>query len=342
MIDESKDEVFINLNGFLQVIQKEKIKIFIIIVIFTLAGVIISITQKDEFISNGKLLPESQNGSTSNDFQGLAALAGINFGEPAAGGDAIRPDLYPDVIQSTEFFMNLFRTKVKIEGKEVVDFERYYFERIINEGNKELKLNFKNIDGNVYLGQKSEEAVNELKKRISCSYDKKTGIIIISAKMPDAVVAASIASFTMNYLKNYIINYRTEKQRRDLNFLSEKLMKAEGKYYNLQSKKANYMDKMPLTALRMLSSDLQRERIEKEYQNSSSFYNTLLQKYEEAKLKIQQETPILKVLDPPIIPNKPSEPIRSKIILGSLIIGLFVSLIFVIFINKNYLKITRV
>lgn len=342
MTENSKGEIFINLKGFLQVIQKEKVRFFLVIVIFTLLGVIYSIIQKDEFISRGKLLPEIQNGDPSTDFQGLAALAGINFGEPSAGGDAIRPDLYPDVIQSTEFFMNLFRTKVKIEGKKDVDFERYYFERIINEGNKELKLDFKNIDGNVYLGQKSEEAVNELKKRISCSYDKKTGIIIISAKMPDAIVAASIASFTMNYLKEYIINYRTEKQRRDLNFLSEKLMKAEGKYHNLQSKKANYMDKMPLTALRVLSSDLQRERIEIEYQNSSSFYNTLLQKYEEAKLKIQQETPILKVLDPPIIPNKPSEPIRSKIIFASFIVGLLVSLIFVVVINKNYLKITKI
>lgn len=342
MTDNSTGEIFINLKGFLQVIQKEKIKIFIIVVIFTLGGVIISLTQKDEFISMGKLLPESQNGSTSTDFQGLAALAGINFSEPASGGDAIRPDLYPDVIQSTEYFMDLFKIKVKFNGKDNVDFERYYFERIINEANRKQKFEFKNIEGNIYLGKKSEDAVTELKKRIACSYDKKTGIILISAKMPDAIVAASVATYTMNYLKDYIINYRTEKQRRDLKFLSEKLMKAEGKYYNLQSKKANYMDKMPLSALRMLSSDLQRERIEKEYQNSSSFYNTLLQKYEEAKLKIQQETPILKVLDPPIIPNKPSEPIRSKIIFASFIVGLLVSLIFVLLINKNYLKITKI
>ena len=96
---------------------------------------------------------------------------------------------------------------------------------------------------------------------------------------------------------------------------------------------------MPLNALRLQSADLQRERIESEYKISSTFYNSLLQKYEEAKLKMQQETPVIKVLEPPVVANLKSEPKKSIILMGSMFFGGIISLILSILIKKNYNKI---
>ena len=167
-------------------------------------------------------------------------------------------------------------------------------------------------------------------------YDKKVGVITISVKMPDPVVAANVARFSMNYLTDYIINYRTEKQKRDLDFLAERLNAAKGKYYSNQSKKASYTDQMPVNALRLQSADLQRERIESEYKISSSFYNSLLQKYEESKLKMQQETPVIKVLEPPLVANLKSDPNRIIIILSAFIFGTLFSFVLAMSIRKNY------
>jgi uncharacterized protein involved in exopolysaccharide biosynthesis len=140
----------------------------------------------------------------------------------------------------------------------------------------------------------------------------------------------------MNFLTNYITNYRTEKSKRDLNFLAERLDAAKGKYFNNQAKKAQYSDQYQLSMMKLQTADLQRERIESEYKISSTFYNTLLQKYEEAKLKVQQETPVIKVLEPPVVPNKRSEPKRTIIVLIATFLGGILGIIVGLIRKKNY------
>jgi uncharacterized protein involved in exopolysaccharide biosynthesis len=217
-------------------------------------------------------------------------------------------------------------------------FQAFYNKEVLDGKLKEKdqKDKFPKSENYISFNRQTEKNIKDLKERILCSYDKKAGVIAISVKMPDPVVAANVARFSMNYLTDYIINYRTEKQKRDLDFLAERLNAAKGKYYTTQSQKASYTDQMPLNALRLQSADLQRERIESEYKISSSFYNSLLQKYEEAKLKIQQETPILKVLEPPVVQNLKSEPKKAVIIVFSLIIGFSISILLSIIHKKNY------
>ena len=93
---------------------------------------------------------------------------------------------------------------------------------------------------------------------------------------------------------------------------------------------------MPLAALRLQSADLQRERIETEYKISSTLYNSLLLKYEEAYIKMQQETPVIKVLEPPVVPNNKSEPKKSIVVLIFLTTGTLISYFFAILKSKNY------
>jgi uncharacterized protein involved in exopolysaccharide biosynthesis len=222
-------------------------------------------------------------------------------------------------------------------------FQTFYNKEVLDGKlvEKDQKDKFPKSENYISFNRQTEKNIRDLKERILCTYDKKVGVISISVKMPDPVVAANVARFSMNYLTDYIINYRTEKQKRDLDFLAERLNAAKGKYFNNQSKKASYTDQMPLNALRLQTADLQRERIEAEYKTSSSFYNSLLQKYEEAKLKIQQETPVIKVLEPPVVPNLKNEPKKSIIVLSSILLGLVFGLLVSILIKKNYLKLIK-
>ncbi|MCP9747571.1 Wzz/FepE/Etk N-terminal domain-containing protein [Lacihabitans sp. CS3-21] len=331
--------VKINFIAFWLTLKREKWIIMGIIFFFTIAGFFYSFSLKEEFKTEGKLLPEIQSKSGSiGQFAGLAALAGVDLSSVSSGADAIRPDLYPDVLKSTSFFLRLFQEKIKDKNNNELSFQDYYFKEILNgKLNKEDQiLRFPISSNYIALNRQTERNIINLKTRIICTYDKKSGVISIAVKMPDPVVAANVTHFSMNYLTDYIIAYRTEKEKRDLDFLENQLAAAKGKYYNIQSKKATYTDQMPSSALRMKSADLQRERIEADYKISSSFYNTLLQKYEEAKLKMQQETPVIKILEMPLVPNLKSEPKKSIIILGAMVMGAVVALIVSLLIRKNY------
>ena len=341
-MEQESDVININFKALWQVLKKEKWLIIGITTLFTIGGAIYAFSLKEEFKSEGKILPEVQSkGGSMGQFAGLAALAGVDLSSAGGGDDAIRPDLYPDVLKSTPFFLRLFQEKIKDKNNKELLFQTYYNKEVLDGklNEKDQKIKYPKSDNYISFNRQTENNIKDLKGRIVCNYDKKAGVITISVKMPDPVVAANVARFSMNYLTDYIINYRTEKQKRDLDFLVERLNAAKGKYYSNQSKKATYTDQMPLNALRLQSADLQRERIESEYKISSTFYNSLLQKYEEAKLKMQQETPVIKVLEPPVVANLKSEPKKSIILMGSMFFGGIISLILSILIKKNYNKI---
>ena len=341
-MDQDQDTININFKALWQILKKEKWLIIGITMLFTIGGGFYAFSLKEEFKSEGKILPEIQSkGGSMGQFAGLAALAGVDLASASGGADAVRPDLYPDVLKSTPFFLRLFQEKIKDKTNKELTFQTFYNKEVLDGelNEKDQKIKYPKSDNYISFNRQTEKNIKDLKERIVCTYDKKVGVITITVKMPDPVVAANVARFSMNYLTDYIINYRTEKQKRGLDFLAERLNAAKGKYYSNQTKKASYTDQMPINALRLQSADLQRERIESEYKISSSFYNSLLQKYEEAKLKMQEEIPIIQVLEPPVVANLKSEPKKSIIFLTSIILGGMLSTILSIFTKKNYSKI---
>ncbi len=339
-MEEKKDIVSIDFNALFKIIWKEKVWIILITLLFAIRGVYYALTAREEFVSTGKILPEYQSKSGGlGQFAGLASLAGIDVSSAAGGGsDAIRPDLYPDVLKSTPFFLDLFKIKVKTKDNKEMTFSQFYDTFVLDNDIKQenTKIKFPTSNQYITVSYQTEKNLKDLRERISAVIDKKSGLITVTVKLPDPVVATIITDYGMNFLTNYITNYRTEKAKRDLNFLAGRLDAAKGKYYTNQAQKAQYSDQYQLSMMKLQAADLQRERIESEYKISSTFYNTLLQKYEEAKLKLQQETPVIKVLEPPVVPNKRSEPKRAIIVILNAFLGGILGVILGLIRKKNY------
>jgi uncharacterized protein involved in exopolysaccharide biosynthesis len=340
-----EDIITIDFKVLFRILWKEKWLILSITALFTLGGAWYAFTAREEFVSEGKIMPEVSGGGGSS-LGGLASLVGIGGFELGLNNntDAIRPDLYPDVIKSTPFFLELFEQKFINKNGDSISFDNFYHIEI--EESKEPKEEDINTfkgkpNGVVVVNRLTENRIKDLIERISGTIDKKSGVISITAKMPDPVIAAEIANYAMNYLTNYVTDYRTEKVKQEVDFLGRKVASAKGEFYRDQSRKASYADRFDAPTIRLQSADVQRERLESEYKLSSSVYNELLKKYEESKIKLQQETPIFQVLNPPTASNVKTEPKRA-IILGvcftlSFLFSFFVSLL----IRKNYKKIFK-
>ncbi len=342
-MEEQDDLITIDFKALFSVLWSNKWLIMAITSLFVAGGVFYAFTAREEFVSEGKILPEvSSSGQSLGGLAGLAALGGFNLGSSATGSDAIRPDLYPDVIGSTPFYLSLLKQKFQTKDADSLIFEDYYLQ-IIEKDKKPEELKLKTFkakpSGVIVVNALTEDRIKDLQERVFASIDKKSGVIKISAKMPDPVIAAQVANYAMSYLTSYVSDYRTEKVKQEVDFLGRKVAAARGDFYKDQARKATYADQFSAPTIRLQSADIQRERLESEYKLSSSVYNELLKKYEEAKIKLQQETPIFQVLDPPVVPNLKSEPKRSIILLASIFIGLLASIVFTLIFRKNYKKI---
>ena len=226
--------------------------------IAALVGLVVAFSIPKEYSTSVTLAPESGGKSGGGSMGALAAMAGINLGT-SSGEDALSPELYPDIVSSTPFLIELFDVKVK-DQKAKVDTTLYaylkeeqrspWWSAIFSAPFKVLGWTlslFKDEpeEGDAKLDPfrltKDESAIADaLSKRISVSVDKKTGVTTLSVTMQDPLISASLTDTVMHCLQNYITDYRTNKARHDLAFTEKLYGEAKASYESAQKKYAKF------------------------------------------------------------------------------------------------------
>ena len=168
------------------------------------------------------------------------------------------------------------------------------------------------------------ETVKHLRDRINASIDQRSGVITISAEFSDPFVTAQIAEFTVNYLVDYITKYRIEKAHKDLAFVKDRYAEKEREFYQAQQALARFRDanRNIVTA----AAQTEEQRLQGQYNLAFNVYNSLAQQFEQALIKVQEETPVIKILEPVQVPNERSKPRRSLIMVISVFLGVFWSI----------------
>lgn len=248
--------------------------------IAALVGLVVAFSIPKEYSTSVTLAPESGGKSGGGSMGALAAMAGINLGT-SSGEDALSPELYPDIVSSTPFLIELFDVKVK-DQKAKVDTTLYaylkeeqrspWWSAIFSAPFKVLGWTlslFKDEpeEGDAKLDPfrltKDESAIADaLSKRISVSVDKKTGVTTLSVTMQDPLISASLTDTVMHCLQNYITDYRTNKARHDLAFTEKLYGEAKASYESAQKKYANFVDANQNIIL--LSYRAEQERLQNE------------------------------------------------------------------------------
>ncbi len=350
----ASDEITINFAEIWKSITKYRLSILLVTLFFTAAAAFLSLTLNSEYESQVKLLPEvdTKMGGSSGSLGGLsslAGLAGINLSGAMGGSDAIQPAMYPEIVQSIPFLQELSQSNVyNIKQKKFQKLADYLnqdnsnapIQMLKGDKNKETS-DMENI--NLPKGVLSSELINiskqessilkDLKESIVVEIDKKSNLINITARTLDPVVSANLANLVLNQLRKYIIHYRTEKARKELNFLIERQAEARKRYDQALFTFSNYKDQNRNVFLNVAKD--QGKKLQYEVDLAFNVYSNLTSQTTEAKIKLQKETPVFKVLAPAQVPLKRVSPKRSLITLGGFFLGLFSALIFVFFKSVN-------
>jgi hypothetical protein len=295
--------------------------------------------QQPEFKSEARVMPE-MNGGANDLFKRLSSVAGLtdlDFSE-ADGMDAIRPDLYPNVLQSTPFILYLLDQSVTTTTgirQTVGSFlstgtSGWSLRKLLSFFRLETKPQSltKGPSGTLQLSTQQQDLAEEITERVNARLDARSGLITITAQMPDAYVAASVTQLAMTYLTTYVTNYRTEKARQDLAFYTNRVNEVRKRYQKAQFSVFHYNDNHK--NLVMLSTTMDRQRMEAELTIAQTVYTELSRQLEQAKLKVQERTPIFKVLEPPAVPLKRTSPKRILTVLLFAGVGLLLGVLSVL------------
>ncbi|WP_420151529.1 GNVR domain-containing protein [Spirosoma sp.] len=336
-----------SLGVVVQISWQERKRILMITTVVTVLGVITALLLTPEFRSEARIMPEMNNGS-GDMFKRLASVAGfagMDFAE-AEGLDAVRPDLYPNILQSTPFVLYLIDQPVTtadghfstIGAFLLPESTDWSFKRLFTFGRKadETRVLRNKPAGPVRLSVRQRDLADEISERVSAKLDTRSGIITITATMPDANVAAAVAHLAMDYLTQYVTSYRTGKARQDLQFYTQRLNESRQRYQTAQLSVFRYNDQHKYYVVQAATMD--KQRLEAELSIAQTVYTELSRQYEQAKLKVQERTPVFKVLEPAQIPLKRISPRRTLIVLFSALIGFVLGFMSILAYQTNVLN----
>ncbi len=273
---------------------------------------------------NSTLAPEvvSRGGGS---LSSLASLAGINL-NTASTGDALNPELYPNIVSSNNFVVDLFATPVEFEDKKEgfvqTDYYTYlkeytrspWWSYVISAPMKGLswflglfREKVEPVEGfadvNPYaLTPEQNGIAKAVRESVSVSVDNKTGIVTVTANAQHPLVAYQISERVIEKIQDYVTSYRTEKSRKDVEYFEQLFEEAKADYYEAQQKYARYVDANQGVSLQSVM--IERERLQNEMELNFALYNTCAQQLQAGKAKLQQETPVFAVISAPAVPLK--------------------------------------
>jgi uncharacterized protein involved in exopolysaccharide biosynthesis len=348
---EDNGEISINFGEIFRTLKSYRILIATCAVLFAALGAIYSLTQPNEYSSNAKLLPEldSKSGGAGGGLKSLAGLAGIDLGGGNAGGEAIRPDLYPNSVQSAPLLQDVLKAKIYStkhkKWQTVLDFlsEKQDSAPLDLGGDaKEEVASDVKLDkvpasalsaDLIKLNKKEQAAIKKLRASVLLEIDKKSGVISLTTKLTNAVAAANITSLIQHYLTKYVTDYRTQKARQELTFLEKRLSESRARYDQALFTLSAYRDQNMNLFLNVAKD--REKKLQYEVDMAYNLYTTISGQYEESKVKLHRETPVFKVLEPAQVAVQKDGPKRSLITIGFMFVGVFVALIYVFFKTVN-------
>ena len=340
-MEEKKDKISIDISQVVKKLWAKRLLFFKVWGITFVLACLWILPQPRYYKCKVSIAPESNSNSLSSG--GLASIAsnfGFNLGN-LNNTDAIYPQLYPELLKSTDFLVGLLDIQIKTkDGKIKTDYYTYldkyqessiwsypinFLKAQIEQWieSEETAAGSKNNNSKRFdpfqLNKKTSNILAKITNNVTTNYSKKTDVVTLTVTDQDPLVCALLADSIMNHLQQYIINYRTKKARIDYEQYKNLTIEAKSNYDKARQRYASFSDAnedVILTSVKSIITDL-----ENEMQLKYNIYSAMNARLEAAQAKVQENTPVFTTLTNATVPVKPAGPKRMLFVFCMLLLS---------------------
>lgn len=305
--------------------------------IAVVVALVVAFSIPKEYSTTVTLAPE-MNSRAGSSMSTLAAIAGINL-SGSKGDDALSPELYPDIVNSTPFLVDLFNVRVRSLDARIdttlynymTEHQRSAWFRVVlsspfralgwvaslfkkDKDPEEELVPLSERKGVLSLTSDENGIMNAIKGRINVMVDEKSGVATLTVLMQDPLISATVTDTVMRNLQKYITDYRTNKARHDLAFTEQLYAEAKADYEKAQQAYADFVDSNQ-NIIRQ-SAMVEQERLQNEMNLAYQVYTQVAQQLQMAKAKVQEITPVYTVVQPATVPLRAAKPSKMLILIG--------------------------
>lgn len=308
-------------------------------------GAVIGLLSPKEYACEVKLLPEisaDDAGGSNKLLQKIGGLTGISFDNMGGGFDVVRPDLYPNILSSTDFMVQLMSDTFFIDGQKMT-LEHYFLEEKPESPLTYVKSYTVGLPGKIMSALGSSEStttqagnqrilkelrlsedqlllIEELRGLIGAELDFETGIFRLKVNMPTASLAVQVADYSYAYLTRYMTDYRSKKAQEDFQFISARAYEAQQEFEAIQLQLATFKDGHQ--NMWTESARVELRILENRYNLKYGIYKSLADKKEELGIHVQNSKPVFQLLESPTYPIKKSKPQRMMLLALALVLAI--------------------
>ena len=159
------------------------------------------------------------------------------------------------------------------------------------------------------LNKEQDRVLTAMRRSISANVDKKTAMTTIVVSMDDPLMCAQLADTVCQRLREYVFEYRTEKERNNFEYYQSLCDSTYRKMVDAQAALAEVVDNDHSVVLQRVS--VRRQRLEQEASLASQVYQQMVQQREMSRAQLQEMKPVFAVVEPATLPQKPANSRRK-------------------------------
>lgn len=313
-IGSAKDPV--DIKPYIHLVLKNWKKIFLWAFLGSLFGAMIGLSTPKTYTSETIVAPELvTRSSLGGGLNALSSLAGINMNSFALT-DAMHPDLYPEVIRSVDMCLALSDLPVEVATRDSVvhttlcDYILHYNKApwwghvfgLPMRGLSWMKGWFtpeEKTEGGgevagadtLRLSREQEQVIAALRSSITADVLKKSYVLSVKVTMQDRVIAAQVANAVIERLQEFVVDYRIEISRKELEYYQTLYDQRHADYLAAQQAYAYYADSHQGTSSR--ASRIYEQQLQNEALLQFQMFNQTAQNLIAAEAKVQRKSPVL-------------------------------------------------
>ena len=346
---QEEDEMEIDLMEYARKLWAARKLLCMVAGIAVMVGVVIALTTPKQYTASVTLAPEMSKGGGGG-LSGIASMLGVGGMNMGNDADALNIQLYPNIVASTPFILDLMDTPISTMDEEQPDTTLVGYLKEYTRSSlmgTVMSLPFKAIGGVLSLFKSEvvetgEKAINPfhltkeqsrivqgLRSMIVANVDKKTGVTTVSVTMQDPLVAAMITDTVVVKLKEHITKYRVSKAEDNCKYWEQLNDQRRDEYHAKQKLYAEYVDANKNVILQ--SVRIEQERLQNEMNLAYQVYSNVATQLQMAKAKVQEAKPVFAVVEPASVPLLPSGTSRKMILVGTVFLFVAAAAAWVLF-----------
>lgn len=337
------------LESLSEIARRERRTLVKLMVGSLVIGFVLAFGSGKEYVATTRILPYRSGLSGTAGLSGLAGLAGIRL--PAGVADqTITADLYPEVARSLDFRIQVAETPIFFSDLDRTVTTVTYFRDARRLPLTELIAKYTiELPGEVLASFRSDplrlptgdasgadgdslvsydrsylKLIRKLDRRLAVTFDKRTSIITITGRMPDPVGAANLVRTSSGLLMQSIIDYESRKAGEQFRFVDDQYQQAKSRYERAQRDLAVFTDRNRVITTALAQID--RDRLQREAEQTFEIYQQFGRELEQARIRMNQDTPVFTILERVSVPSERASPNRLLIVFVAAVIGLLLSL----------------